>query len=247
MPSLSLNALLIKMFNFKDGDRIYTFLSSEYGKISAIGKGVQKPKSKKTGSLQLLNFLDISLHQGKGLNLIKEVKLINFIKQEKLVKNFSFIHYVSEIINKTTHENEPSHHYFSYLKNFINFFNKTDFSNLYYQVIFSYQILEVLGWGFNLKTCLKCENQIKEEINYLNSISNGLNCKNCKNKEDKKLSIDSIKLLKLFKNLNFKILTSLKEPNKEILKVLKYEVNNSISYHLDIRLKSLEFTDLECA
>jgi DNA repair protein RecO (recombination protein O) len=246
MPSVSLNALLIKMFDFKDADRIYVFLTADYGKISAIGKSVRKPKSKKTGILQILNFVDISINKGKTLNLIQEVKLIKSIKNEKLIKNFSLIHYITEIINKTTNENEESLEYFSYLKNFISFFNETDFSSIYYQIIFSYQILEILGWGFSFKSCLKCENLIKEEINFIDSISNGLICPKCNNDKYRKLPIEGIKILKLFQKMNFNILKLLNEPKKEIVEILKEEIDNSISYHLDIKLKSLKFSNLKC-
>src|SRR4030067_3481728 len=60
--------------NFGEADRILTIYTKDYGKISAIAKGVRRPRSKKAGHVELGSWCKIFAARGKNLDLLTEVE-----------------------------------------------------------------------------------------------------------------------------------------------------------------------------
>ncbi|MEG2406416.1 MAG: DNA repair protein RecO [Clostridiales bacterium] len=53
MKYYAADAIIIKAMNYGESTRIFTLFSREYGKLSAIAKGVKRPKSTMKGHFQL--------------------------------------------------------------------------------------------------------------------------------------------------------------------------------------------------
>lgn len=62
--------ICLKTTDFGEADKILQLYSPEHGRISAIAKGVKKPKSKLAGACELLNISEIQLSKGKSLDLL---------------------------------------------------------------------------------------------------------------------------------------------------------------------------------
>ena len=58
--------IVLRRVNFGEADRIVTFITSDYGLVSAMAKGVRKPSSKLAGGLELFSVSDVSFIKGKG-------------------------------------------------------------------------------------------------------------------------------------------------------------------------------------
>ena len=72
-------AIVLRRTNYGEADRILSVLTPDRGKLSAIAKGVRKPKSKLAGGLELLAVCDITLAQGKGsMHLVTSARLNQF-------------------------------------------------------------------------------------------------------------------------------------------------------------------------
>ena len=236
-------AFVTKIFEYKGADRIYTLLTEKYGKMSAIAKSVKKPKSKIAGHLQLLRLVKISLHQSKskGLNLVTEVEIEKFINDEKLLEHFNLIHYISEITNKTTYENQKSDDYFDFLESYLEFFKKTTFSNLYYYIVFTSQILQIHGFGFGFDRCAACGAKSINQNHYLDSLMHGIVCENCRTSNLKVITSNEIKFIKICQSMNYKLIESINEPENKFLNSLKQILDSSLNYNLDLSLKSSKF------
>lgn len=59
-------AIVLTRTNYGEADRIVTFLTPEFGKVSTIAKGVRKPKSKLAGGIELLSISDITYMGGNS-------------------------------------------------------------------------------------------------------------------------------------------------------------------------------------
>jgi len=55
--------IIIKKVNFRETSIILDVLTSEFGVISVIAKGIRKQKSKDTGLLEILNELELNLYK----------------------------------------------------------------------------------------------------------------------------------------------------------------------------------------
>ena len=53
MADLKTDAIVLKRVNYREGDRIITFLTPD-GRLSAIAKGARKEKSKLAGGIEIL-------------------------------------------------------------------------------------------------------------------------------------------------------------------------------------------------
>jgi DNA repair protein RecO (recombination protein O) len=59
-----------------EADRVFTFLTRERGKVDAVAKGARRPRSSIGGRLELFAEVRISLHKGRSLDVVTEVRTI---------------------------------------------------------------------------------------------------------------------------------------------------------------------------
>lgn len=60
------HAIILRRVNYGEADRILTLLTSEFGKVRAMAKGVRKSKSKLAGGIELFSVSEIHFIPGKG-------------------------------------------------------------------------------------------------------------------------------------------------------------------------------------
>lgn len=110
MKSYSDRGIIIKLKSIGEADKLVVIVSAYHGTISAIAKGASRSKSKKGSTLDTLNLVKCSFYSTKGLDLLKEVELINdynAIKTDKEIVNKLL--YILEIIQKlNVAENEDA-------------------------------------------------------------------------------------------------------------------------------------------
>ncbi len=66
MKRYQTKAIVLRRTNYAEYDRIITLLTPSHGKVSAMAKGVRKPKSRLAGGIELLSVCNLSLVGGKG-------------------------------------------------------------------------------------------------------------------------------------------------------------------------------------
>ncbi len=66
MNYLKTRGVILRRTDYGEADRIITFLTSDYGKIQVIAKGVRKQKSKMAGGIELFSVSELQFIKGKG-------------------------------------------------------------------------------------------------------------------------------------------------------------------------------------
>lgn len=66
MKPIRTKAMVLRRTNYGEADRILQLLTPDYGKISAMAKGVRREKSKLAGGIELFAISDVTLVSGKG-------------------------------------------------------------------------------------------------------------------------------------------------------------------------------------
>lgn len=66
MNRLATEGIILRRLNYGEADRIITFLTSDFGKIRAMARGVRKQKSKMAGGIELFSVSELHLIKGKG-------------------------------------------------------------------------------------------------------------------------------------------------------------------------------------
>lgn len=66
MKPIRTKAIVLRRTNYGEADRILQLLTPEYGKLSAMAKGVRREKSKLAGGVELFAVSDVTLVSGKS-------------------------------------------------------------------------------------------------------------------------------------------------------------------------------------
>lgn len=73
MKSYKTEAVILKRTSLGEADRIITLFSRDYGKITAVAKGVRKITSKRSAHLELFTHIRVQLVEWKTMDIITEV------------------------------------------------------------------------------------------------------------------------------------------------------------------------------
>lgn len=150
----STEGVILKRKNFGEADRIVTIYTRDNGKISALAKGVRRPRSKKAGHLELGNWCKIFVARGKNLDLLTEVETkrafgIADFSEEKAKR----IYHLLELVDATTAEHQKNLAVFILLVQFLKKCIKEEDFNLVSSV-FKIKLMSSLGF-FSAKTIKK--------------------------------------------------------------------------------------------
>ncbi len=139
--------------NFGEADRLLTIYTKDHGKITAIAKGVRRPRSKKAGHLELGNWCKIFVAKGKNIDLLTEVEVKRaFGIADFGEKKANKIYHLLEIVDILTPANQKNLRVFSLL---VSFLKKASYSEDFNLVssAFKIKLLATLGFfsSHNLK------------------------------------------------------------------------------------------------
>lgn len=152
------DGVILKRKNFGEADRIVTIYTRDHGKISAIAKGVRRPRSKKAGHLELGNWCKVFIAKGKNLDLLTEVELkkafgIVDFTEEKAKR----IYHLLELVDVLTPEHQKNLQVFILLVQFLKKCAKEADFNLVSSV-FKVKLTSTLGF-FSAKSASNSQTQ----------------------------------------------------------------------------------------
>jgi len=80
--------IVLKSTEFKEADKIVTIYTKDYGKITAIAKGVRKIKSKFGSSLEILTHSVFLFYKGRNIDIVSQTEILeSFFLQAKMLLN----------------------------------------------------------------------------------------------------------------------------------------------------------------
>jgi DNA repair protein RecO (recombination protein O) len=111
MPVYEAEAIVLRQYSLSDSDRIIIFITREFGKIRAVARGVKKPRSRISGSLELLNHIRLEFwtKEGRELNQVRQAELIHsYLGKRPELKQVSCFSYFAELANEIVQENQSN-------------------------------------------------------------------------------------------------------------------------------------------
>ncbi|HSE61029.1 MAG TPA: DNA repair protein RecO [Candidatus Saccharimonadales bacterium] len=153
MRPYSTEAIILRRTNYSEADRVISFLTPERGKVSAIAKGVRKPKSKLAGGLELFAVCDITLMQGRGdLALVTSARMRQFYAA--ILKDYDRMQLAYECIkqiNRATETvSEPE--FYILLQHTLAWLDDLALDWRLVELCFRLKLQILLGHGLNLAT-----------------------------------------------------------------------------------------------
>jgi len=236
--------IVLKSTEFEEADKIVTIYTKNYGKISAIAKGVRKIKSKFGSSLEILTHSIFLIYKGRNIDIVSQTEILeSFFSTSKEVIKFAFAANCVEIVNKLTEEREINIALFNLLKEILHGLRKANDPKLL-TLSFKWQTISLLGYRPSINHCCRCNKSIEDQKEmYFNIKEGGLLCNNCV-AEDKEecinVSLYFVKLLRKILITHLSTISNATIPDNK-MKELEKITNIYIGYHSEKSFKTNEF------
>ena len=109
--------IVLRGYPFGESHRVVVLVSPNHGKLRTVAKGVRKTKSRFGGRLEPLTHVDLVLYEGKNLDTITQVSIINAFPHlrndlDRLLAAGTMI----EVVDAVVQEDEPSQRMFLLLQ-----------------------------------------------------------------------------------------------------------------------------------
>lgn len=107
MRNSTVSAIVLKRSNFSEADKIMTLFTKERGKVKVLAKGVRRIKSRRASHLELFNYLNVVLHQGKNFDFVTEAKAVEqYSFSKKDLEKTGYLFYLSEVLDQILPEEQ---------------------------------------------------------------------------------------------------------------------------------------------
>ncbi len=201
-------AVVIKITDHGESDKIITFYCPILGKLTGIAKGAKRSKKRFLNKLELFSLLEIDFAPNKRSTLVRidQAELINpFPSLRSSYDLFAAASLICELIFFWTRENDGDQELFDL---FVWTLNSLNQNNRWLETIILFQakFFTILGYQPHLSSCMVCDTTSVDMTPYRFSHSQGgLVCKHC-NREtgasSTPLSLSTTKLLSRAQNIS---------------------------------------------
>ena len=236
--------IVLKSMEYQEADKIVTIYTKDYGKITAIAKGVRKTKSKFGSSLEILTYSIFLFYKGRNLDIVSQTEILeSFFSASKEVIKFAFAANCVEVVNRLTEEREINIGLFNLLKEALHYLRESNDPKLL-SLSFKWQTMSILGYRPSLNHCCRCNKSVEDqEEMYFNIKEGGLVCNNCIAKDKEgcvRVSLYFNKLVRKILITPLSIISNATIPDKK-MKELEKITDLYIAYHSEKSFKTDRF------
>ena len=239
---LRAQAIVLRHRNWGEADRILGLFTLEMGKVSAIAKGVRRPRSRKAGHLEPFTHVKLLLARGRNIAIITQAEAIDQftpLREDMLLTTYAS--YVVELLDRFTYEEGENRRLFRLLRNTLARLctaDKPELALRYYEI----RLLDLVGFRPQLYTCVRCEDEIQPQDQFFSAQGGGVLCPSCGARVAgaKPISLTALKYLRHFQRSSYDQATraSLSAPiNIEMERLMQHY----FTYLLERSLNTPEF------
>ena len=229
--------IILSITPYGETSKIINVYTKEYGVIGIMCKGAMGIKSKLRSVTSKLTYGIFNIYYKKDkLSTLVSVDIIDSLKNIKSnILLISYVTYLCELVSQVLKQSNDRRIY----DDFINAILKIEegLNPIVITNILEVKLLDFLGVGLNLTSCIMCGNQ--KEIVTLSSEKGGLICKNCYRGE-RMVPISLVKVINMYYLVDIKSISKLSLKEDVI-----NEINRFLTLYYDdytgLYLKSKDF------
>ncbi len=181
MSTEKTEALTVRLADFSETSKVVTFLTADFGKVTAIAKGAKRLKSAFEIALDLLTRCEIVfIRKSSGLHILTEARLVRrFQPHQKDMLSLYGGYYVAELLAGFTEEDDPHPQlYEAAIQTLDALTNRPDSRLTIIQ--FELAIMREIGQLPAFDACLACGEPVTENRTYALWVNQGgLICQRC--------------------------------------------------------------------
>jgi DNA repair protein RecO (recombination protein O) len=243
MPTYQADAVVLRRLDYGEADRILTLLTREYGKLGAIAKGARRSKARMGSSLDLFSHATMMLAKGRNLDVVAQVERRGDARHiSGDLQRTAYASLVTEVVDKVLEDRHPVDEVFDLVVLTLERLNMPERSSRADSAWFLMRILELLGYQPQLDDCAGCGRALVEADAWFSPLLGGMVCAGCAEQRQagSPVSVNGLKVLRLMASGDQALYDRLKL-SIALLSEIENALETQLEYHLDRRLKSLEF------
>lgn len=235
-------AIVLRRTDFGEADRLLTVFTPERGKLKLIAKGARKPTSRKSGHVELFSHGRFLVAVGRDLDIITQAETLEPFRllREELLRT-TYAYYVAELADAFTAEQDENRPLFNLLREAFGWLCTAEDLALvarYYEL----HLLGLVGFQPQLFFCGGCREPLRPVVNYLSAAEGSVFCPPCGSNRPGTagLSLNALKVLRFLQTRDWatcRLLHLSPAGHAEVERAM----NRYLTYHLERRLKSVDF------
>ena len=243
MPTYQADAIVLRRLDYGEADRILTLLTREHGKLAAIAKGARRSKARNGSSLDLFGRSRMMLAKGRNLDVVAQVERRGDVRHiAGDLRRTAYAGLVSEIADKVLEDRHPVDDVFELVAGTLDRLNDVNRSARVDAAWFVMRMLDLLGYQPQLFDCAGCSQPLPEADAWFSPLLGGVLCSRCgaHDQAGSPVSVNSLKVLRVMASDQGELFDRLRLP-APVLEQVEQALQAQLEYHLDRRLKSIEF------
>jgi len=242
-------AIVLRSRPFGESDKIVSFLTESYGKLTGIAKGAKRSRKRFVNSLEPFALVNLSFqdrpHSSLAFILAADLK-IGFSQLITSLERISNAAYLVEITDGLTGEREENPAIYQHLKNGLIYLEENG-PSLRFLTFFELKLLRLAGYQPVLDRCKRCHKDndpsgvIASRWNF-SPVDGGILCDPCSRsrKELLPLSATAVEVLAALQAENAALPPGFSLPSS-VIKEIRSVVLRFIQYQIDREIKSAYF------
>ena len=240
-------AIVLKYRPMGESDRLITFFSSSFGRITGIARGVRRPGSRLGGSLEPLNFAQVSLARGRLFETVSEsviIKSFNRIKSD--LNRVALALYLAELTDSFADDWSPNQKLYDLLELTLSSLDKVEYSE-YLIHFFELKLLKFVGYDPEFGECVECRENLLPATYPFAPDMGGVVCSDCQTDIEyypMYISLGTMKILRYLQRLedDEALLSGVSLPQQPLAEVSNI-LRNYLRFIAERQLKSTSFLD----
>lgn len=164
MPLFKTHAIVTRSLNYGESDKIITFFTKDFGRLTGIAKGARRSKKRFQNALGLFSYLRLIFFDREGMGLVRAESgdlLQTFSKIREDLRKIYHGNYYLELVNEMTGEREANPEAFDLLLAFL--FELEGGEAKEEQIrMFEIRMLSLYGYRPNMVRCGQCKRSLDD-------------------------------------------------------------------------------------
>lgn len=182
-PSHVTAAIVLRHRPFGESDKIISFLTEDFGKLTGIAKGAMRSHKRFVNSLEPFALVNLRFHDRphSSLAFILAAELVtSFSKLLNSLERISYASYLVEITDGLVGEREESGEIYRHLRDGLSFLEQNE-TSLRFLTAFELKLLRLVGYQPFLDNCKGCRSVLDEARSqwHFSPIDGGILCESC--------------------------------------------------------------------
>lgn len=246
MALYNTEAIIIRVRDFDEADKVAVLLSPTEGKFQAVAKGARRPRNRYAGATQLFTRVRASLFHGRNLDTFSQIEIVESFRhlREDLVR-LAYGTYACELMDELFKEKQKLEATYVLLLTTLHLLNEPGMEPEPVLRAYELKLLSMLGFRPKLDTCVSCGGELEEgaTVRFAPALGGTL-CSRCASEGEiiQRLSRGALESMRRLMEGDIRR-AHVVRLNGEIMREVDRALTEYLSARLERNLKSKEFLD----